>query len=157
MRPLANASERASRTVIAAIKSYIDPNQKNWDLMLNQIGRALVFKIFNRQHFQNNLKFPPVFKICRQKFKWPNKLKNSSSSQHWKFNQCCHLASTLKNLFKFNLNIPVEVYVRLCNLVKGSVLSVAFAAPTYKQHSTPSVAPTYKQQWTHCRTYIQTT
>lgn len=39
--PQANASERVNRSVLAAIKSYITPDQKNWDLMLSDIGCTL--------------------------------------------------------------------------------------------------------------------
>lgn len=39
--PQANASERVNRSVLAAIKSYISPDQKDWDRMLSNIGCAL--------------------------------------------------------------------------------------------------------------------
>lgn len=39
--PQANASERVNRSILAAIKSYIDSNQKNWDQMLSSIACAL--------------------------------------------------------------------------------------------------------------------
>ncbi|XP_070138611.1 uncharacterized protein [Drosophila bipectinata] len=39
--PQANASERVNRSVIAAIRSYVKPNQKNWDEQLTEISCAL--------------------------------------------------------------------------------------------------------------------
>lgn len=39
--PQANASERVNRSVLAAIKSYISPDQKDWDKMLGRICCAL--------------------------------------------------------------------------------------------------------------------
>lgn len=39
--PQANASERVNRSVLAAIKSYIKPNQKNWDELLSSICCSL--------------------------------------------------------------------------------------------------------------------
>lgn len=39
--PQANASERVNRSILAAIRSYVDPNQKNWDECLSSIGSAL--------------------------------------------------------------------------------------------------------------------
>lgn len=39
--PQANASERVNRSILAAIRSYIDPDQKNWDCHLPSIASAL--------------------------------------------------------------------------------------------------------------------
>ena len=39
--PQANASERVNRAILAAIRSYIDTDQSNWDVNLSQIGSAL--------------------------------------------------------------------------------------------------------------------
>lgn len=39
--PQANASERVNRSIIAAIRSYIKPDQKDWDGSLSQISCAL--------------------------------------------------------------------------------------------------------------------
>lgn len=39
--PQANASERVNRSIIAAIRSYIKPDQKDWDASLSQIECAL--------------------------------------------------------------------------------------------------------------------
>ncbi|XP_033254478.1 uncharacterized protein LOC117193920 [Drosophila miranda] len=39
--PQANASERVNRSVIAGIRAYIRPDQKNWDECLNRIACAL--------------------------------------------------------------------------------------------------------------------
>ncbi|XP_055918604.1 uncharacterized protein K02A2.6-like [Eupeodes corollae] len=39
--PQANASERVNRSILAAIRAYIDPGQTNWDLNLSSIGSAL--------------------------------------------------------------------------------------------------------------------
>lgn len=39
--PQANASERINRSILAAIKFYIAPDQKNWDSLLSSIGCAL--------------------------------------------------------------------------------------------------------------------
>lgn len=39
--PQANASERVNRSILAAIKSYVAPNQRNWDESLSSISCAL--------------------------------------------------------------------------------------------------------------------
>lgn len=39
--PQANASERVNRSIIAGIKSYIHPDQKNWDELLSSISCSL--------------------------------------------------------------------------------------------------------------------
>lgn len=39
--PQANASERVNRSVVAAIRSYVKPDQKNWDACLSEICCAL--------------------------------------------------------------------------------------------------------------------
>lgn len=39
--PQANASERVNRTVIAAIRAFVNVDQKNWDEMLSQVACAL--------------------------------------------------------------------------------------------------------------------
>lgn len=39
--PQANASERVNRSVISAIRAYVNPDQKNWDENLNKISCAL--------------------------------------------------------------------------------------------------------------------
>lgn len=39
--PQANASERINRSVIAAIRAYVRPDQRNWDEVLSSIGCAL--------------------------------------------------------------------------------------------------------------------
>lgn len=41
VRPQANDSERVNRSVIAAIRAYVNPDQKNWDENLNKISCAL--------------------------------------------------------------------------------------------------------------------
>lgn len=40
--PQANASERVNRTIISALRAYLNENHRNWDMYLNDIRLALV-------------------------------------------------------------------------------------------------------------------
>ena len=48
--PQANASERVNRSILAAIRSYIDPDQRNWDSNLQSIASALRTTVHSAIH-----------------------------------------------------------------------------------------------------------
>lgn len=58
--PQANASERVNRSVITAIRSYIDTDQRTWDLNLSKISTAL------RCAFHSSIGYSPYFVLFDQ-------------------------------------------------------------------------------------------
>jgi len=68
--PQANASERVNRSVLAAIRTYIHPSQKDWDANLSSINCAL------RSAFHSALRASPFFTVFGQ-----NMLLNGRSYQ----------------------------------------------------------------------------
>lgn len=55
--PQANASERVNRSLLAAIRSYIGDNHKNWDLYLDEIAGAL------RSSVHGSIGFSPSYAL----------------------------------------------------------------------------------------------
>ena len=55
--PQANASERVNRSVLAAIRSYVKPSQKDWDSKLSEINCAL------RSSFNSAIGASPFFTL----------------------------------------------------------------------------------------------
>jgi len=58
--PQANASERVNRVILAAIRSYIKPSQKDWDENLSAINFAL------RSSLHTSVSYPPYFVVFGQ-------------------------------------------------------------------------------------------
>jgi len=58
--PQANASERVNRTLIAAIRAYVDPQQSNWDEKLSAINCAM------RSSVHASTTFSPYFVVFGQ-------------------------------------------------------------------------------------------
>lgn len=49
--PQSNASERVNRTILAAIRAYIQDNHKNWDVHLQEIAQSLRYTIHDSSHY----------------------------------------------------------------------------------------------------------
>lgn len=55
--PQANASERVNRSILAAIRSYIDDNHQNWDVHISSIASAL------RTAVHQSIGYSPYFAV----------------------------------------------------------------------------------------------
>jgi len=58
--PQSNASERVNRVILAAVRSYVKPSQKDWDANLSAINFAL------RSSFHTAVSFSPYFVVFGQ-------------------------------------------------------------------------------------------
>ena len=58
--PQANSSERVNRSIIAAIRSYLGKDQRNWDTNLNKITVAL------RSHLHSSIGYSPYYVLFGQ-------------------------------------------------------------------------------------------
>lgn len=60
--PQANASERVNRSILAAIRTYLDSDQQNWDVHISSIASAL------RSAVHQSIGYSPYFAVFGRRF-----------------------------------------------------------------------------------------